>query len=162
VAPLAQMNIGAAREKQSRLFNHEEPYIEAAKAYALAADRYHDRPKIAADAMFKQAMAYTKQARTAEYDQSTAGQAIDTFVAFMTYYPDDPRGKEGERIIASLKIEQARGNFELARYYEKKGRLLSARIYYNTVAIEYPNSQYAAPALERLTVVQKRLGTAAP
>jgi hypothetical protein len=71
VAPKAQMNIGAAREKQSN-------FAMAAKAYETAADRYHDRPQVAADALYRQALAYNKQAQTAEYDQSTAGQAIST------------------------------------------------------------------------------------
>src|SRR6516165_9549923 len=84
VAPKAQMNIGAAREKQSN-------YAMAAKAYETAADRYHDRPQVAADALFRQALAYNKQAQTAEYDQSTAGQAISTFTDFMTLYPNDSR-----------------------------------------------------------------------
>ncbi|MDB6111854.1 MAG: repeat containing protein [Pedosphaera sp.] len=117
IAPLAQMNIGAAREKQTRFLNNNEPYIQAAKAYERAADRYHDRPKVAADAMYRAGLAYEKQARTAEYDQNTAGQAIATFTDFMTLYPDDARVKDGEKIIASLRSEQARGNFEIARFY---------------------------------------------
>src|SRR5260221_12114763 len=92
VAPKAQMNIGAAREKQSN-------FALAAKAYETAADRYHDRPKVASDALFRQAMAYDKQAQTAEYDQSTAGQAISTFTDFMTLYPNDPRVAQAQKII---------------------------------------------------------------
>src|SRR5947209_19264874 len=53
VAPKAQMNIGAAREKQSN-------YALAAKAYETAAGRYHHRPQVAADAFFNQAIAYPK------------------------------------------------------------------------------------------------------
>src|ERR1041384_4609611 len=101
VAPKAQMSIGSAREKQSN-------YALAAKAYETAADRYHDRPKAAADALYRQAMAYNKQAQTAEYDQSTAGQAISTFTDFMTLYPDDPRLPEAQKIINSLKTEHER------------------------------------------------------
>ena len=71
IAPQAQMNIGAARERQSRFLNDNEPYEQAAKAYELAADRYHDQPQVAADAMFREGVAYEKQARTAEYDQDT-------------------------------------------------------------------------------------------
>jgi outer membrane protein assembly factor BamD len=72
LGPPAQMNIGAAREK-------EKDYPEAVKAYERAADRYSDQPKISADAQYRAAMAYTKQARKADYDQSVAGQAIATF-----------------------------------------------------------------------------------
>ena len=42
IAPQAQMKIGEAREKQKN-------FPEAAKAYEVAADRYHDRPPFAAD-----------------------------------------------------------------------------------------------------------------
>ncbi|HWY76928.1 MAG TPA: outer membrane protein assembly factor BamD [Verrucomicrobiae bacterium] len=161
IAPQAQMNIGAAREKQSRLFIHDqEPYIEAAKAYELAADRYHDRPKVASEAMYKAGLAYDKQARTAEYDQGTAGQAIDTFTYFMELYPDDPRVKDGEKIIASLRTEQARGNYEIARFYEKSHHWEAARIYYNESLQLDPYSPYAATSLQRISDLNKRLGKA--
>ena len=55
VAPHAQLRIGAAREKQKN-------YAEAVKAYETAADRYHDQPEIAADALYREGVAYDKQA----------------------------------------------------------------------------------------------------
>jgi outer membrane protein assembly factor BamD len=153
VAPKAQMNIGAAREKQSN-------YALAAKAYETAADRYHDRPKVAADALFLQAMAYNKQAQTAEYDQSTAGQAISTFTDFMTLYPGDPRVVQAQKIITTLKAEQARGSFQIAKFYEKYKRWNGALVYYNEVIILDPNSSYAEPARKRIDELKKRTQTA--
>jgi len=153
IAPKAQMNIGAAREKQSN-------FPDAAKAYETAADRYHDRPQIAADALFHAGLAYQKQAQTAEYDQSTAGQAIATFTDFMTLYPDDARVPDAEKIIDSLKTEQARGNFSIGQYYESHGKLASARIYYNEVVrlmLGAPNSTYATLAREKIEALNKRL-----
>jgi outer membrane assembly lipoprotein YfiO len=155
IAPQAQMNIGTAREKQTRFLNNDEPYIQAAKAYERAADRYHDRPKYAADALYKAGLAYNKQARTAEYDQNTAGQAIATFTDFMTLYPDDPRVAESEKVISSLKSEQARGNYEIARFYDKGHHYKSAQIYYNEVLIQDPNSPLAASSLKRLAELKK-------
>jgi outer membrane protein assembly factor BamD len=152
VAPQAQMKIGAAREKQSN-------YPLAAKAYETAANRYHDRPKVAADALYREGLAYYKQAQTAEYDQSTAGKAIDTFVYFMTVYPNDARVAETQGIIADLKREQARGNFEIAKYYEKSKRWKAAEIYYNEVvnlSIGDTRSAYGAEAQQRLEELKKR------
>src|ERR1700761_7729916 len=146
IAPQAQMKIGTAREKQG-------DFPKAAKAYELAADRYHDRGQVAADALYRAGLAYEKQAQTAEYDQSTAGQAIATFTDFMTLYPDDARVPEAQKIIDSLKTEQARGNFTIGQYYETHGRLYSARIYYNEVVnllLAEPNSQYATQARARI------------
>ena len=155
VAPQSQMNIGAAREKQSRFLNENEPLIQAAKAYDIAADRYRDRPKIASEAMFKAGLAYDKQARTAEYDQSTAGKAIDTFQDFKTLFPDDPRTSEGDKLIGELKNEQARGNYEIARFYEHGNHWRSALVYYNEVVIKGPKSPYAAISLQRIAELKK-------
>lgn len=153
IAPQAQLNIGAAREKQKN-------YPDAAKAYEKAADRYHDRAQVAADALFREGLAYQKQAETAEYDQSTAGQAIATFTDFMTLFPDDPRVAQAQKIITSLKTEQARGNFTIGQYYETKHDWLAARIYYNQVVdllLADPNSTYATQARVRIEALNKRL-----
>ncbi|HYG24966.1 MAG TPA: tetratricopeptide repeat protein [Verrucomicrobiae bacterium] len=158
IAPQAQMKIGEAREKQAN-------YPEAVKAYERAADRYNDRPAIAADALFKQALAYHQQAERAEYDQNTAAQAIATFTDFMTLFPNDPRVAEAQRIIADLKTEQARGNYEIAVYYEKQRRPAAARIYYNevvTLLLEDPNSSYAMQARERLDALNQELQSPEP
>ncbi len=153
VAPQSQMKIGETRERQKN-------YADAAKAYELAADRYFDRPQIAADALYQEALAYKKQAATAEYDQNTAAQAITVFTDFMTLFPDDSRVPEAQKIIAALRIEQARGNLEIARYYERRNRTAAARIYYNEVvslSLGDPNSPYAETAKTRLTELNAQL-----
>jgi outer membrane protein assembly factor BamD len=152
VAPRAQMSIGTAREKQ-------KDYDAAVKAYETAADRYHDQPLIAADALYREALAYQKQAATAEYDQSTAGKAIATYTDFMTFYPDDKRVPEAEKAIAQMKAEQVRGNYKIAGYYEKTKRWAGAVVYYNEVLQLDPNSTYAALARQHIEILKPRLQT---
>ena len=152
VAPHAQMKIGAAREKQG-------DYDAAVKAYETAADRYHDQPLIAADALYRAGYSYQKQAATAEYDQSTAGKAIATYTDFMTFYPDDKRVPEVEKAIALMKMEQVRGNFKIAQYYEKTKRWAGAVVYYNEVLQLDPNSTYAAVARQHIEILKPRLQT---
>src|SRR6266478_5925373 len=153
IAPHAQLRVGVAREKQRN-------YPLAVKAYELAADRYHDRPNISADALFRAALAYNKQAQNADYDQSTAGQAIATFTDFMTLYPDDKRVPQAQKIITALKSEQARGNFQTAKFYEKRKRWNGALVYYNEVLLRDPNSPFATEARERIDTLKKRTQTA--
>ena len=155
IAPQAQLKIGAAREKQAH-------YPEAIKAYELAADRYYERPQVAADALFKAGLAYRHEASTAEYDQSTAGQAIATLTDFITLYPDDPRVPEAQKVIAALKGEQARGNFQIAKFYEKSRKWNGALVYYNEVLLQNPNSPYAAEARQRLDAIKKQTQPASP
>jgi outer membrane protein assembly factor BamD len=153
IAPQAQLKIGAAREKQSN-------YPLAVKAYETAADRYHDLPQVASEALYREGLAYHKQAQTAEYDQSAAGDAIATFTDFMALYPNDQRVAETQKIIAALKTEQARGNFQTAKFYEKYKKWKGAMVYYNEVLLQDPNSPYAAAARERIEVIKKRTQTA--
>jgi len=150
VAPQAQMKIGAAREKQKN-------YDDAVKAYAVAADRYYNQPAIAAEALYREAVAYQKQAAAAEYDQGTAGKAIAAYTDFLTLYPDDPRMAEAQKAIASLKAVQVAGNFKIAQFYEHSHKWAGAVVYYNEVLQLDPNSSYAEPARQRIEVLKPRL-----
>jgi outer membrane protein assembly factor BamD len=154
VAPHAQLRIGAAREKQ-------KDYAEAVKAYDTAADRYHDQPTIAADAMYRSGLAWEKQADTAEYDQGAAAQAISSYTDFITFYPDDKRVADAQKAITKLKAEQVRGNFEIAKFYENGHKWAGAVVYYNAVLQLDPNSPLAAQSRQRIDVLKPRL-TASP
>lgn len=147
VGPAAQMAIGTAREKQ-------KDYFLAVKAYEKAADTYHDQPEIASEALFRAAKAHEKQAKTAEYDQGAATQAIAAYTDFMALYPTDPRVEEAQGTIVTLKTEQARGAYRIAQFYDKKRRWDGARVYYNEVVSKDPNSEYAAAARKRLDLLR--------
>jgi len=149
VAPEAQLKIGAAREKQKK-------YPEAVKAYERAADRYNDRPVIAADATFKAGMAHWKLAQRAEYDQGAAGDAIATFTDFVTLFPNDSRVKQAQKIMEDLRAEQARGSFEIAKFYEKKRKFQGALVYYNEVLLLDPTSKYADDSRRRIDQLKAR------
>ncbi|MDB6057667.1 MAG: repeat containing protein [Verrucomicrobiales bacterium] len=151
IAPQAQMDIGAAREKQGE-------FPLAVKAYERAADRYADQRQVAADATFKAGLAYQKEARTADYDQSVSGRAIATFTDFMALYEDDPRVPDAQRRIASLKSEAALGNFRIAQYYEKGNKLEAARIYYNSAYAIDPTSSMGIQARRRIESLKARSG----
>jgi outer membrane protein assembly factor BamD (BamD/ComL family) len=155
VAPHAQLNIGAAREK-------EKTYDQAVKAYDTAADRYNDQPLIAADAMYRAGIAWQKQADTAEYDQNCAAQAIAAFTDFLVVFPDDKRAAAAQSAITKLKAEQVRGSFEIAKFYEKGHKWAGAIIYYNEVLQLDASSPLAAQARQRIEVLKPRLQAAAP
>ncbi len=132
------------------------------KAYATAADRYHDQPQIAADALYREGYAIQKQAAAAEYDQGTAGQAIAAYTDFITLFPDDKRVAAARTAITKLKAQQVEGNFKIAQFYENGRRNGRARVvYYNQVLQLDPNSPFAAPARQRIEELKPRLQTAA-
>lgn len=150
VAPQAQLKVGEARVKQ-------RDYEAAARAYELAADRYHDRPQIAAEALHRLGMAHFKQAQTAEYDQSAAAQAIASFTDFMTLFPNEPRVEETQELIRGLKTEQARGSLQTAQFYERYHKWKGALIYYNEAVLQDPTSKHADIARERISDIKSRV-----
>ncbi len=150
VAPQAQMNIGQAREKQKN-------YHEAVKAYEKAADKYAENEKVAAQALYDAGTATLKESKTAEYDQNAAGRAINLFTDFSAMYPEDKRVSEAQTKIGDLKTEQARGSYEIARFYEHKRKWKAALIYYNEVLNKDPNSTYAKEARQRLVEIRKNI-----
>lgn len=153
IAPHSQLRVGAAREKA-------KDYPLAVKAYDLAADRYFDRPVIAADAVFRSGMSHYKQAQKAEYDQGAAGRAIATFTDFITLFPQDKRVPQAQKLITGLREEQARGSYEIARYYEKRTRWAGALVYYNEVLLLDPKSPYANESKQRIEALKSKiLGT---
>jgi outer membrane protein assembly factor BamD len=147
--PAAQMAIGATREKKKE-------YELAVQAYEVAADRYNALPEVAATARYKVAMAWSKQAHKADYDQSAAGEAISAFNDFMALFPNDPRVAEAEKIITSLKLVQAKGNFSIAQYYEKRKHWDGALIYYNQVRLNSADTPLAEQARKRIDAIQAR------
>lgn len=149
VAPQSQINIGIAREKQ-------KDFPEAVKAYERAADRYSDRPAVAAEATYKAGMAHWKQAKRAEYDQSAAAAAIATFTDFTTLFPGDPRSKQVQKLIDDMRAEQARGSYEIARFYEKQKKIQGALVYYNEVLVLDPTSEYANDSRRRIDELKSR------
>ena len=150
VAPHAQLRIGTAREKQKN-------FAAAVKAYETAADRYHDQPDIAADAMYRAGVAWEKQADTAEYDQGAAAQAIAAYTDFLTFYPDDKRVVDAQKAIVKLKAEQVRGSYEIAQFYEQGHNWAGAVVYYNDVLQLNANSPLAAQARQRIEALKPRL-----
>ena len=150
IAPLAQLCIGIAREKQ-------KDYMLAAHAYEKLIEKYPNNKLYAAEGMFREAMAWYKQSLAAEYDQSAAQKAIDRFNDFTIMFPDDVRVEKARQIVLQLRTEQARGAFEIARFYEKRRKWVAARIYYNEVLVKAPDSEYAKRARERLAALQSKL-----
>jgi outer membrane protein assembly factor BamD (BamD/ComL family) len=143
------MNVGAAREKQ-------KDYPKAVRAYNSAADKYSDRDAVASDALYKAGMAWFKQAKQAEYDQSIAGNAIGTFQDLGALYPQDKRLPETQTLITEMRAEQARGAFETAKFYERKKRYQGAVVYYNESLLRDRNSPFAEQARQKIEELKPR------
>jgi len=162
VAAKAQMNIGQAWVNKARGFQisqneRHKNYFMAVEAFSKVADKYHDRPGVASEGLFAAGAAYQQQSLDAEYDQGVTHKAIDSFSDYIALYPKEEQVSTARERIKAMKVEQARGNLKVARYYEKRGKWAGANIYYNEVKDLAPGTEYAETALQKIAELQPRI-----
>lgn len=149
VAPRAQLRIGEAYEKKKR-------FDMASDAYLLAIDRYSDRPEVEADARFLLGESLFRQARAAEFDQSVTKNAIKAFDDFIALFPFDERVETARERVATLSNQRGKGAFLTARYYEKRGEIDGALVYYNEALSLAPEGDYAERAQAKIRELQEQ------
>lgn len=138
VAPMAQLKIGFAREKQ-----HE--WEEAIKAYQKLISHY-PRSDLMDDAQFQIGYAYMLASREADYDQTATNHAVTAFEDFITKYPKSEKVNQARENIEHLKYEQGKGVMTIAEFYEREKDYDAAVIYYNKVIQQYPKTPLAKSA----------------
>jgi len=141
-AARAQFCIGRAREKQ-------KAYDLAVDAYHKVVERYPDSDQVEA-AHYQIGVAYQKAARKAEYDKSNADRAVEAFEEYLARYPNGSQASEARKILVALQTEQARGLYEVARFYEKSRKPKAALIYYHDLIARFPESRYTDVAKKRV------------
>ena len=159
-APVAQMKIGLSWEKHAQGFHFSESerhktYGRAVQAYKTAFERYKESDEIASNALFAAGMAYQNQSLDAEYDQAVTIKSIDSYSDLITLYPEHQDIPDAKKRIDEMKLEQARGNFNIARYYEKRKKWRGAEIYYDQAYRLAPDSEYGEKSKQRLAEIKK-------
>ncbi|MEW6008596.1 MAG: outer membrane protein assembly factor BamD [Candidatus Omnitrophota bacterium] len=89
-----------------------------------------------------------------DYDRTSTASARKQFEDFIKTYPDAQLSQEAKGKISQLKEEEAEANFKTAIFYEKQKAKNSARIYYQYVIDNYPNSEWARKAKEKLSALE--------
>lgn len=146
-APAAQYKLGLVLKGLLR-------YYEAEEAFNKVLSSYPDS-EWAAPAKFQIASCRAAVSRGPEYDQGAAGEAKEKFEEFIREHPDAVLSNEAEKNIEKLKEKEAASNYNIARFYEKQKAFDAAKIYYQEVADNYPDSQWSARALERIQMLEK-------
>ncbi len=148
VAPMSQLMIGFAREKQHQ-------WTDAVKAYQEVVRRY-PKSDLADDAQFQIGYAYMMASREADYDQTATNRAITGFRDYITKYPKSEKIEQARDNISRLQMEQARGIWSIAEFYDREKNSDAALIYYNSLIQKFPNSDLAKRAYKRVEAIKKR------
>lgn len=148
LAPAAQYKLGLVLKGLLR-------YYEAEDAFNKVVSSYPDSEWVGA-AKFQIASCRAAVSRSPDYDQWATNEAKQKFEEFVQEHPDAVLSRDAEKNIDALKEKEAESDYKIAKFYEKQKAFESAKIYYREITDNYPDSKWAAKALERLEVLEKR------
>jgi outer membrane protein assembly factor BamD len=155
----------AAADFKEVIFNYsgtrvaaEASYLAAECSYQLkdyeaSAEEYQqllaDYPSSehADEAQIRVAESYFGQSPNYALDQSETGdRALAAIGKFFEQYPESKLGDRARAVQVTIEEKLARKEFEAARFYLKRERYLSAKIYLEGIVREYPGTKWAPQA----------------
>lgn len=148
LAPKAQYKLGLVLKGLLR-------YYEAEEEFNKVVTRYPDS-EWASAAKFQIASCRASLSKGAAYDQGAVQEAKEKFEEFVKEHPDAVLSLEAQKNIDQIKEKEAQTSYEIARFYEKQRVFGSAKIYYNDVIDNHPNSPWAKQAAERLQIMERK------
>ena len=131
-------------------------YEQAVSAFEGLITRYPDSPLVD-DARFQIATASLKGTFKPEYDQSPTDQAIKELQAFLETYAQGELADDARERLAQLRELRAEHDYQVAKFYERRGHPESAKLYYDVILDAFPQTAWAPKAAERLQILGGRL-----
>jgi outer membrane assembly lipoprotein YfiO len=139
---VAQYRIGLSYFKMER-------YDEAGAEFQKVLD-FYPTSEWSAEAAFGTADARFCLALPYEYDKTDSEEAIAKFHSFVRRYPASTRVDEAKEKIEKLRRVAAKHEYEVGEYYYRNMRYTSARLYFDSVARDYSETEWAEKASKRL------------
>jgi outer membrane assembly lipoprotein YfiO len=129
-------------------------YINAALAFKEIIETY-PKSVLIDDAKYNIAVCAADSSTGPEYNEEDTDKALKEFKDFVRRYPDSTMEKEARNFIRNLESQKAQNSFNIARFYEKQGNSESALIYYEEIVDNYPESEWASMALEKVQIISE-------
>lgn len=145
-ADAAQYKLGLAYMKRGY-------FKEAQEAFEKLLEEYPDSDW-ADKTNYQIAACASAASLESSYDQSTTQEAVKKFEDFIAENPDAPIVRDALKNLRDLKEKEAKASFEIAEFYEIQRAYDSAKIYYQDILTNYPNTIWAPKAKDRLRALE--------
>ena len=145
-ASKAQFTIG-------RLYEGKKKFKEATAAYRKLVS---DQP-ISAEApesLFRVGIILMAEADRGNQNQANVGLAREAFNDYLIQYPGHSRNAEARKMVSNLGGRDLQKSYEIAEFYQKTGKLDSAKVYYRDI-VKYAKS---GPLHDKAKARLKELG----
>lgn len=136
-----------------------EQYIEAAYEYRRVIEDYAASEWVD-EAAYGLASCYYEASLPPEYDQEPSLLAIAAVDDFKARFPGDARVSDLDEKRAEMREKVAAQRMQSARFYEKRRRFDAARLYYEVVVEQFPETTSAEEARGWLERNQPAAGSA--
>ncbi len=90
-----------------------------------------------------------------DYDQTPTVAAREEFEDFIEKHPDSKMSDEAREIVEKLRNKEAQKAYNTAEFYKARRKPESAIIYYRDIIQNYPDTEWARKAKERLNEIEK-------
>jgi len=121
-------------------------FASAEAEYARLSTDYPRSPLVP-EASYRLGLAYRDQSLPPALDQTMTERAIAQFEQFLAEHPDDPFAPDAKEGVAELRSRLAQKAYESARLYLTLKNGASARVYFEAVVRDYPDTPWAPRAL---------------
>lgn len=148
LAPQAQYKLGLVLKGLLR-------YYEAEDEFNKVVTRYPDS-EWASAAKYQIASCRASLSKGAAYDQGAAQDAKERFEQFVKEHPDAVLSIDAQKNIDSIREKEAQASYDIARFYEKQKDFTSAKIYYNDIINNHPESPWASQAIAGLQMMERK------
>jgi outer membrane protein assembly factor BamD (BamD/ComL family) len=133
----------------AKLYESRKKSKEATAAYRqLVKDLPNS--KQAPDALFEVGIILVADADTGNQNQANIDLAKEAFNDYLIQYPGHSRNAEARTIISGLTVRDDQRSFDIAQFYEKTGKIDSAKVYYHEVTKHATSGPLHDKALARL------------
>ncbi len=144
--PPAQYKLGVAH---LALQEHDA----AVSAFEQLISRYPDSPLVD-DARLQIAQANLRGTVAPGYDQSSTDAAARALDEFLTQHPESELSADARTRMEGLMERRAHHDYDVARFYERRKRMDSALLYYDSIMDRFPDSVWAQRALGRIQALR--------
>jgi outer membrane protein assembly factor BamD (BamD/ComL family) len=137
---------------------YREDYKEADHYFTQLVERHKDSP-LAPQAIELAIISKHMSTGGADYDGRKVAEARVLVDTALRNYPELAREKSGflERQLASISLQQAQKDYQIAEFYRRTGHPGSAYFYYEIVRRRYPGTKVAELATERMHQIRQQV-----
>lgn len=139
----AQLAIGKVNRDEGKL-------TESILAYESVVEEYPNT-KFAQEAQFNLFKLHGREADRS-FSPVDLRQQQEAGEDFITQFGEDPRANDIKAALGKLEDTESSKSFDIGRFYERKGNLRSAAVYYREV-LQHPGSKQFEPAKKRLSAL---------